>query len=94
MELAAQAELRGVRIEAQWIPRNWNEETDNFSNLDTQGFDPQKEIQLNVMARAHATPNSRAAVPERDGRGRPKNDGGAGKGNRQEEEDILKNREK
>ena len=48
MELAAQAERRGVRMEAEWTPRDRNQEADDLSNLQTSGFDSDKEVKLNL----------------------------------------------
>ena len=44
MELAAQAELRKVRMEAEWTPRERNQEADDLSNFLTSNFDPSKEV--------------------------------------------------
>ena len=44
MKLAAQAEQRGVRMEAEWTPRDRNQEANDLSNLLTSGFDPDKEV--------------------------------------------------
>ena len=45
MELAAQAELRIVRVQAEWTPREKNQEADDLSNLLTKNFDPSKELE-------------------------------------------------
>ena len=44
MELAAQAEQRKVRTEADWTPRDRNQEADDLSNLLTTNFAPGKEV--------------------------------------------------
>ena len=51
MELAAQAEARGVRLEAEWTPRDRNQEADDLSNLRTSSFDPSKEVKVNLNGR-------------------------------------------
>ena len=51
MELAAQAEARGVRMEAEWTPRDRNQEADDLSNLRTNSFDPSKEVKVNLNGR-------------------------------------------
>ena len=48
MELAAQAELRKVRVEAEWTPRERNQEADDLSNLRTSNFDPSKEVKMEL----------------------------------------------
>ena len=48
MELAAQAEHRRVRMEAQWTPRDRNREADDLSNLRTESFDPENEVKVNL----------------------------------------------
>ena len=45
---AAQAEQRRVRMEAEWTPRDRNQEADDFSNLLTSNFDPGKEVQVKL----------------------------------------------
>ena len=40
MELAAQMEAKGLRIEMQWAPREHNQEADDLSNGVTSGFVP------------------------------------------------------
>ena len=52
MELAAQAEMRGVRMEAEWTPRDRNQEADDLSNLLTSSFDPDKEVKLNLTGQS------------------------------------------
>ena len=52
MELAAQAEYRGVRMEAQWTPRDGNQEVDDLSNLRKDGFDPEKEVKVDLEDRS------------------------------------------
>ena len=51
MELAEQAEARGVRMEAEWTPRDRNQEADDLSNLRTSSFDPSKEVKINLNGR-------------------------------------------
>ena len=48
MELAAQVEIRKVRMEAEWTPRERNQEADDLSNLLTNHFDPSKEVQIEL----------------------------------------------
>ena len=48
MELAAQAEQRNVRMEAEWTPRDRNKEADDLSNLLTNNFDPSKEVKMEL----------------------------------------------
>ena len=48
MELAAQAEQRKVRMEAEWTPRDRNKEADDLSNLLTNDFDPSKEVKMEL----------------------------------------------
>ena len=52
MELAAQAERRGVRLEAEWTPRDRNQEADDLSNLRTNSFDPQREVKINLKGQS------------------------------------------
>ena len=52
MELAAQAEMRGVRMEAEWTPRERNQEADDLSNLLTSSFDPHKEVKINLKGQS------------------------------------------
>ena len=46
MELAAQLEKRGARMDVSWTPRELNDEADRLSNFDTTGFDPQRRIRV------------------------------------------------
>ena len=48
MELAAQAELRKVRMEAEWTPRERNQEADDLSNFLTSNFDASKEVKMEL----------------------------------------------
>ena len=70
MELAAQAELRGVRMDVEWTPREGNQEADDLSNLLTSTFDPRKEVKNNFERAKPAGPpaahGSRSAVPRRE----------------------------
>ena len=52
MELAAQAERRGVRLEAQWTPRDRNQEAADLSNFRTDGFDPENEVKVDLEDRS------------------------------------------
>ena len=52
MELAAQAEYRGVRMEAQWTPRDWNQEADDQSKIRTEGHDPENEVKVDLEDRS------------------------------------------
>ncbi len=38
MELAARLEALGARLEAQWAPREYNQEADDLSNMKTSDF--------------------------------------------------------
>ena len=49
MELAAQAEMRGVRMEDE---REQNPEADDLSNLKTSSFDPHKEAKINLKGQS------------------------------------------
>ncbi len=46
MELAAQLELRGQRLEMAWAPRETNQEADRLANGTTDGFAAANEISL------------------------------------------------
>ena len=48
MELAARAELRKVRMEGEWTPRERNQEADDLSNLRASNFDPSKEVKMEL----------------------------------------------
>ena len=37
-----------MRLEAQWTPKDPNQEADRLSNLDTKGFNPELEIKLEL----------------------------------------------
>ena len=52
MALAAQAEMRGVRMEAEWTPRELNQEADDLSNFLTGRFDPHKEVKINLKGQS------------------------------------------
>ena len=39
MEIAVQAELRGVRLHLFWIPRDQNQEADGLTNFNTAPFE-------------------------------------------------------
>ena len=52
MELAAQAEMRGVRMEVEWTPRERNQEADDLSNLLTSSFDHHKEVKINLKGQS------------------------------------------
>ena len=90
MEIAAQAESRGVRLEAQWTPRDRNQEADRLSNLNTQGFDPNLEIKLELKGSAlDCAPGAlagRTEVPgsQRAGRGREAGRAEEGKSEKEE----------
>ena len=60
MESAAQAETRGVKMEAEWTPRDRNQEADDLSNLRTSSLDPNKEVKVNLNgARLAGPPDAR-----------------------------------
>ena len=40
MELSARLEAMGARLDAQWAPRELNQEADDLSNMKTEAFDP------------------------------------------------------
>ncbi len=48
MELAAQLESRGARLDLNWIPRESNSEADRLSNGDSSGFNPDNRVHLDV----------------------------------------------
>ena len=48
MEIAAQLEARGARLDLEWAPRTWNTEADALSNLELGGFDPEKRVVIDV----------------------------------------------
>ncbi len=46
MELSATLESRGVQLELEWTPRDWNSEADALSNGDTTGFLPENRVDV------------------------------------------------
>ena len=38
--------MQGMALEASWIPRDLNAESDSLSNLNSSGFDPAKRISV------------------------------------------------
>ena len=98
MELAAQAERRGVRMEAEWTPRDRNQEADDLSNLSTGGFDPDKEVKLDFRAKLAGTRSWKQVRNSTSKRSletelRKKEERRGGRVKRKKE-DKLKNREK
>ena len=67
MELAAKAEACGVRVEAEWTPRDRNQEADDPSNLRTNGFDPHKEVKFDLKGQRWL--GSGAEIPGAEGFG-------------------------
>ena len=39
-------------MEAEWTPRDRNQEADDLSNLLTSGFDPDKEVKLDLRGQS------------------------------------------
>ena len=81
MELAAQAEMRGARIEAAWTPRERNQEADDLSNLKTISFERAK------LAGAPGALRSRKAVARTEGKGSRTVERGVTAGEEEEEEE-------
>ncbi len=50
MEIAAQLEHRGARLELAWAPRELNQEADALSNGVTSGFDDRLRVDVNLGA--------------------------------------------
>ena len=48
MEMSAQMEAIGARVEVHWTPRERNEEADALSNGTFEGFDMEKRVTVNV----------------------------------------------
>ncbi len=46
MEVAAMSEELGIRLSLDWVPREWNNEADRLSNLDTTGFSEEHRITM------------------------------------------------
>ena len=44
MELAAQLDARSLRLDAAWVPREFNQEADDLSNGVLDGFDPRRRV--------------------------------------------------
>ena len=77
-------------MEAEWTPRDRNQEADDLSNLLTGGFDPDKEVKLDLRAKLAGTPfapGSRSEILRAKGFGnRTAEEGGATRRQGEEEE--------
>ena len=48
MELASQLEKKGIHLDLEWSPREFNEEADALSNMNTAGFSPELRVLENL----------------------------------------------
>ena len=46
IEVAAQAQLRGLDFSLRWVPRDQNTEADALTNENFRGFDPARRIEV------------------------------------------------
>ena len=65
MELAAQLEARGAKLELQWAPRTHNQETDDLTNERFEAF----QGDLRVRADPHNLPMGRSPAVAGGGEG-------------------------
>jgi hypothetical protein len=48
MELAAQCEAKGIRLELLWTPRLQNEDADALTNSNFSAFDPKRRVEIDL----------------------------------------------
>ena len=48
MELSAQMDRLGVRLDVRWSPREWNQEADDLSNGKTEGYSVANRVMQNI----------------------------------------------
>ena len=48
MEMAAYMKRRGLKALVEWAPREFNRESDRLANGITEGFNPARELKVNI----------------------------------------------